>query len=395
MSPLPGPSLQFTLKVASRCNLACTYCYVYETGDDSWRQRPGLMSEEVFAATVDRMREHCNLVGQKRVDVVFHGGEPCLLGPDRFARWCATLRARLADVGPVSLSIQTNGTLVDANWARIFRDYDVTVGVSIDGPSSVNDALRVDHAGRGSHERILAGIAEIRDAGLPINFLSVVQLGQAPLVVHEHLLSLGAASITYLMPDHTHETIGAVRRKFGPTPCADFLGPILDHWMAHDPVAMTVQPFKAMARVVLGGVARVDFLGNHPYRYVFIESDGTIEGLDVLRVCQPGLSRTGLNVIRHKFIDIVARSPLHRQIIFDGMPLPNGCTACPEALTCGGGYVPHRWNGRSFDNRSAWCEDLLALFARVREHLEVPPGETVLRRMTLDALRSEATAQCT
>ena len=384
------PWLQFTLKVASRCNLACTYCYVYETGDNSWRERPRIMPDEVFDAAVRRIVEHCRLSGQTEVDVVFHGGEPSLVGRSRFERWCDALREATRPIGALRLSMQTNGTLVDERWAAVFKAHAITVGVSIDGPPPVHDVARIDHRGRGSHARVMAGIEALRTAGLPIHLLSVVQLGRDPIGIHEHLVSLAPSSIAYLMPDQTWDSIATVHEIHGPTPCADFLLPILDHWWASGSMDLTVQPFKAMARAILGGRTGVDFIGNNPYNYVFVEADGSIEGLDVLRVCQPGLAATGLNVRTHRFVDVVNRSALHRRMLFEGMELPHYCVGCPEAKTCGGGYVPHRWRrATGFDNRSAWCADLLAVFSRLRQQLDVTASETRLRRQALDELAAE------
>jgi uncharacterized protein len=376
------PALQYTLKVTSRCNLACSYCYVYAKGDDTWRAQPRFMTEAVLARTVERIREHCELVGQGQADIVFHGGEPTLIGPARFAEWCSTIRAGLPGLG-VRLTLQTNGTLLDAAWAEVLGAENVTVGVSIDGPEAVHDEFRVDFAGRGSHAKVLRGLDHLRQGGVPFNILSVVNLDQDPLEVHRHLSGLGPRSVSYLMPDNTWETIAAVRRQYGPRPVATFLGAILDQWWTHGMIDLTVQPFKEMARAVLGGVTAVDYIGNRPYNYVFVEPDGAIEGLDVLRICQPGLAQTGLDVFHHAFRDIASLSPLHRAVLFDGLPLPGECRACPERSTCAGGYVPHRFDGTGFDHASAWCADLLALFAHVRRLLDVTPEETEQRRTLL------------
>lgn len=89
------PISTFILKAVSRCNLNCSYCYVYNQGDDSWRNRPGIMSEETFRQTIARIKAHCQTQQQSQVALCFHGGEPCLLGPERLDAWCRTIRAEL------------------------------------------------------------------------------------------------------------------------------------------------------------------------------------------------------------------------------------------------------------------------------------------------------------
>ena len=124
--------------------------------------------------------------------------------------------------------------------------------------------------------------------------------------------------------------------------------------------------------------------GNPPLGFVFIETDGEIEGLDVLRLDAEGMASTGLNVMHDDFSSIASVSPFHAQAIFDGLPLPQGCVGCPEQDTCAGGYLPHRFStSRGFDNPSVWCADILILFAYVRDLLGVDGSETRLRRQAL------------
>ena len=70
------PPLQFVLKVTSRCNLNCSYCYVYNKGDSTWKDRPVFMSDEVLDAALARIRAWCRASRQPRVSILFHGGEP-------------------------------------------------------------------------------------------------------------------------------------------------------------------------------------------------------------------------------------------------------------------------------------------------------------------------------
>src|SRR6202012_3287614 len=110
----------FSLKIASRCNLNCVYCYVYNKGDFSWKTRPPVMPEDVFCAAIDRIHEYCRRHGRDRITLVFHGGEPTLVGIATLRRWCKYTLKKLVGITPI-FSIQTNGTLLTDGWAELFR----------------------------------------------------------------------------------------------------------------------------------------------------------------------------------------------------------------------------------------------------------------------------------
>src|SRR5580658_9757873 len=147
------------LKVASRCNLNCTYCYVYNMGDDGWRSQPKRMSEAVQAAVVKQLGDLVRLQGRP-FSVVLHGGEPLLLGAPRLERLLSRLRAALP--GECGLHLQTNGVLLDDTILDICAHHSVGISVSLDGPEDVNDRFRVDLRGRGSQARVMTAIARVR-----------------------------------------------------------------------------------------------------------------------------------------------------------------------------------------------------------------------------------------
>ncbi|MFD0524781.1 radical SAM protein [Paractinoplanes durhamensis] len=91
----PVPFREFVLKIHQRCNLACDYCYMYEHADQSWRERPRTMSDEVRDATLARMATHARDHDLPRVRIVLHGGEPLLYGTARLAEFVAQARATL------------------------------------------------------------------------------------------------------------------------------------------------------------------------------------------------------------------------------------------------------------------------------------------------------------
>lgn len=374
---------QFILKVAARCNLNCSYCYVYNKADTGWKRRPAVMSDETFDTTIARIRRHCQRTGLGTVLLLFHGGEPTLIGAERFELLCQRARAGLEDVAEVALAVQTNGTLLDSPWIEVFEREEVQVGVSMDGPADLHDRFRVDHRGRGSYSAVARGVALLRDAGMPFSILSVIQLGADPLHIHHHFLELGCTSISYLLPAYDHDDIAPILERFGSTPCADFLIPIFDDWWSTSTIDLRIREFWNIGRVVMGGDSELDSIGNPPLRFVAIETDGAIEGLDKLRICEDGMTETGLNVHGADFLDIERASALHG-LAMRGMPLPTACAACPERTTCAGGYLPHRYSkSRQFDNPSVWCADLLRLFGHIRGRMRVTPAQTLANRRRL------------
>jgi uncharacterized protein len=380
-----------TFKVAARCNLDCSYCYVFNRGDTTWRQRPARMSQEVFQAGIARLREACMRSGRDEVSVTLHGGEPTLIGTTRARRFFEAARRGLEGVAEVRLVIQTNGTRLTREWVELFAEHRVDVGVSMDGPPAVHDRRRVDHRGRGSHGSVQRGLDLLREGGVPFAVLSVLDFDADPLEVHEHFCELDADQISYLMPHFTHDDIAEVRARYGPTPCLDWLGPVLHHWWGHGTLRTDVQPFHSMARIILGGPSDLDLFGGAPLGFCFVETDGEIEGLDGLKICEDGFAGTGHNVLTDGFDAFAADGGLHAETIFRGRPLPTGCAGCAEAQTCGGGYVPHRYlRGGGLDRPSVWCRDLLGLFGQLRRLLEVDDRETLARRRTLAELAAGA-----
>ena len=65
--------LQFTLKVVSRCNLDCRYCYVYNGADDSWRKQPAVMSDEVPSCRAKLLAKAVPIESDRPDELVFFG----------------------------------------------------------------------------------------------------------------------------------------------------------------------------------------------------------------------------------------------------------------------------------------------------------------------------------
>ncbi|HOT36155.1 MAG TPA: radical SAM protein, partial [Candidatus Latescibacteria bacterium] len=100
---------------SARCNLACTYCFYHERESDPYaRVGSRRMSESVLERF---LAEYLPLAGVQPT-LGWQGGEPLLAGL-RFFERMIELQEKLRDRSQtISHAIQTNGTLIDDDWAR-------------------------------------------------------------------------------------------------------------------------------------------------------------------------------------------------------------------------------------------------------------------------------------
>jgi uncharacterized protein len=361
---------QIILKIASRCNLNCSYCYVYNHEDTGFITRPTMISDDVFDAILERIKEYCERREAHDFTIAFHGGEPTLVGVERFRE--LVIRAkRVLKHNLSSIALQTNGTLIDEQWAKMIIEHRIAANVSLDGPAHIHDASRVDHAGRGSYVATVRGIKVLQDFGISPTVLCVVNPRESGAEVYRFFRSLNITSMDFLLPDVSHDNKERMYAGLGETPVADYLIPVLDAWLDEDNPDVSVRIFRGLFRRLFGGPGLTDDFGNTGSSYLIVETNGSIEANDALRVCEDGIARSGLNVLYHGFDDLNMGLPLVYKAVNGGFPLPTACRECPERDVCGGGYLPHRYSKKNgFDNPSVWCSDIIQILRHMRQYLQ-------------------------
>src|SRR3569833_3136195 len=157
----PTPFREFILKVHSRCNLSCDYCYMYETADQSWRRQPRRMARPTVDRVAARIAEHARAKLLDRVDVTLHGGEPLLAGVAHLRYTLEAVRAACAPEVDVRFNVQTIGVLLYTRLLELFREHGVEVGVSLDGDEEGHDRHRKWANGHGSFQAVRAGLERL------------------------------------------------------------------------------------------------------------------------------------------------------------------------------------------------------------------------------------------
>ncbi|GAA2598025.1 hypothetical protein GCM10010399_30890 [Dactylosporangium fulvum] len=366
----PLPFAEFIVKVHGRCNLSCDYCYMYEMADQSWRTKPVAMTPLTIDRTAWRIREHLEAhPGIPVVEVILHGGEPLLVGAAALDRAANAFVAAGTDQTAVTLAIQTNGVLLDDDILAVLAAHQIRVGISVDGGREAHDRHRRYANGNGSHDAVMRGIDTLRRTGYAQLFsglLCTVDLANDPIDVYESLLASAPPVVNFLLPHGTWATpppgwAGAD----GGTPYADWLIPIFDRWYHSAPPPTRISLFEEIIALLLGGASRTEALGLAPVQAIVVETDGSLELVDSLKVTFDGAPATGLDVFRHSF----DAAMLHPAVVARqrGLAaLSPTCLACPVRDICGGGHYPHRYRpGSGFLNPSVYCADLFRLIEHI------------------------------
>ena len=361
----------FVLKVHSRCNLACDHCYMYEAVDQSWRDQPRVMSPETVAAIGGSIAGYAGRNGLESVQLILHGGEPLLLGPARFAEVVTELRHAIEPVTRVEFGMQTNGIRLTEAWLDVLVEHGVHTGISLDGDQPANARHRRYRQGASSYEQTVRGVRLLATrpeiyAGL----LCTVDVRNDPVQVFRELAAFGPPRINVLLPHATHE-FPPPNRVPGRAVYGEWLTAMFDEWF-DSPPKVGIRLFEELANALLGGASRSEAIGLGVPSTVVIETDGSFEQTDALKVAYPGAAATGLNVRDHRLDDVMAGGAFGNSSRLEDLCAT--CQACPVVRACGGGLYPHRYKpGSGFDNPSAFCEDLMYLVQHVDRRLTEGP----------------------
>jgi uncharacterized protein len=181
------------------CNLDCEYCF-FLSKEELYPGSGFRMDPQVHEAYVSQL-----LAAQRGLDeivVAFQGGEPTMMGLDFFRRTLELERQYAPPGQRVLNTVQTNGTLIDDDWAEFFRENQFLVGVSIDGPRAMHDAFRVDKGGKPTFDRVLRGIDALKRNGVDWNAITTVNAanGDHGREVYTFLRDELGASFVQLIP---------------------------------------------------------------------------------------------------------------------------------------------------------------------------------------------------
>lgn len=369
----------FLVKVASRCNLDCDYCYVYHHADQSWRSMPRVLSENDQGAFAARLAAYVRSTDLRRCAVILHGGEPLLAGVDTIIGFVRAIRAALPAECAVDIGLQTNGLLLTDEALDALAAADIAVSLSLDGPRPINDRHRTSRRGRSSFDRAYAALQRLEQRpGTFSGVIAVIDAQSLPRDVLDFFGSRQIPKLDFLLPDAHHGRVPPGRAD-DPHCYARWLTEAFDLWLDHYS-HLRVRTFEALLDAAAGLPSGTDAFGLGDVSLLTIETDGSYHDLDVLKVVADGATRlTG--TVRDTDIATVAGSDAiaaHRGRLRKNGLSPE-CQQCTAVDICGGGSLPHRYGAGTFDHPSVYCAELFGLIAHVKRRLVsdlAEPGPT-------------------
>jgi uncharacterized protein len=357
------------VKVASRCNINCTYCYVYNMGDDNWKNLSKFISEDTINALCLSLSYFVQNQ-RKLFSVVLHGGEPFLLGSKKLYYLLQSLRKVLPNEYPIS--IQTNGILINNEILDICFRFNTSVAVSIDGPEDVHNKFRVNHKKVETFNEVVKGLDILRkhpdSSFLNAGLLAVIDPDSNAAEVYNFFKTLSAPSVDFLYKDGNHDNLPLDKSSFSSTEYGEWMVDLLDVYI-NDPNPLQIRVLDDMLKVLLGGKVSKEGLGITNFAIVIIDTDGTIMKNDTLKSTYKGADKfsKSFNIKEINLADFLKSEEFK---IYCEMQAPKNikCLNCPELKVCGGGMILNRWSDENgFNNPSVYCNDQLFLIENLRK----------------------------
>jgi uncharacterized protein len=329
------------------CNLDCQYCF-FLAKEHLYPGSKFRMADEVLETYIQQLLESHQT---PEVTVAWQGGEPTLMGLEFFQRSIELVEKYKQPGQQINHTIQTNGTRLDDDWGRFFKQHNFLVGLSVDGPQPLHDTYRVDKRGRGTFEQVMQGWQVLKAHQVDFNILCTVNAanGDRPLEVYRFFRDeLGAEFIQFIpIIERVNEDGSTLlqsgnqvtERSVQPEQFGQFLIGVFDEWVRRDVGKVFIQHFDA---------ALANWVGVPPSVCIFSKTCGTALALEHngdLYSCDHFVEpdyKLG-NIRETHMIEMIASEQQQQFGQAKLETLPQYCRQCDVRFACNGGCPKNRF----------------------------------------------------
>jgi len=352
------------------CNLDCDYCFYLDKTEYFPGKNRFDMSDDVLEAHIRNYIES-QPRGCREVTFGWQGGEPTLRGIDFFRR-AVQMQAKYRRSGmQIVNTFQTNGVLIDDQWAQFLKQNAFLVGISIDGDEELHDFYRKTRSGEGSYKQVIKGLRCLQRNGVEYNVLATVQSnnGGHGKRVYQHLTSLGAQFIQFIPVVEAVKGTGVSERSVGAEQFGQFMVEVFDCWREKDIGRVFVSHFDNALGMSLGMPSSICVHSKNCGKNLVLEHNGDAYSCDHLVYPEFKLG----NINQSDYPDLI-ETPI--QQIFSEAKMSASdrhCQQCSQRDLCHGGCPAQRITADgelSFDEKHYLCNGYFLFFSYIRPFLE-------------------------
>lgn len=403
-APFAHPMYIMVKPVGSACNLRCDYCYYLEKQHLYANEGRQMLSDELLERFI---REYIESQTTPEVLFTWHGGEP-LGRPLAFYEKVVRLQQRYARGRRIANSLQTNGTLINDDWARFFHDQGWLIGVSLDGPEAYHDAFRRTRGGGPSFRNVIRGIDILNRHAVEWNALAVANRlnGDHPLSFYRFFKNIGCRyiQVTPVVERLAHHDDGRQLASLvdegqlapfsiRPKQWGNFLCTIFDEWVRHDVSMFFINIFDATLANWVGVAPGLCTMAKHCGHAGVMEHNGDVYSCDHFVFPEYKLG----NIHEQSLVEMMYSERQRRFGRAKADSLPTQCRECQWLNACHGECPRNRFirtaNGEPGLNYL--CEGYRQYFSHVAPYMDVmkrllgekrPPAE-IMDMLATGALR--------
>ncbi|MBQ3105435.1 MAG: anaerobic sulfatase maturase [Lachnospiraceae bacterium] len=336
------PPLSVLIKPASSaCNMNCDYCFYRDVANHRTEGFRGMISSRILEQAVSSLMEYA----EGSIHFLFQGGEPTLAGLDFYRQTTALQKKYGRSNLAVYNSLQTNGYIIDEEWARFLSSHHFLVGLSLDGTQPLHDAHRRCRQGEGTFQRVAKAARLFDTFGTEYNILSVLTDHNTPAIdeIYSFFKSQGFHWLQFI-PCLPPLDVPALASDLclSSDYYAKFLIRIFDLWLEDIKRGqyISIRHLDNWLSILLGsGPASCGMMGRCSIQLV-IESDGSVYPCDFYV-----LDEWKLGNIMTDYVSDMIRSQRASDFIKLSVALPEQCRCCSFYPLCRNGCRRERLPG--------------------------------------------------
>ena len=352
------------------CNLDCDYCFYLDKTDYYPETKKFDMGDTTLEVHVKSYIES-QPVGCPAVTFGWQGGEPTLRGLDFFRQAVALQKKYVRPGMKIINTLQTNGVLINDNWAAFLKQHEFLVGISIDGDEELHDHYRKTRSGKGSYSQVIQGLQMLQKYQVDTNVLTVIQShnGDHGKRVYRHLKQLGVKFIQFIPIVEPEKGKGVSERSVSPAQFGQFMVDVFEEWRKGDVGKVYVSHFDNALGMHLGMPSSICVHAPQCGENLVVEHNGDVYSCD--HFVYPEFKVGNIN--QRDYPDLI-ETPI-QQHFSTRKPIGSQthCQRCDQRSLCHGACPAQRIdeNGElSISAKHYLCEGYYQLFSHLRPYLD-------------------------